>query len=180
MHRILLLQSGWLWLTASFSTYLPISSMGQYFKAVNLDKREVVCPWCLQGGAKLWEWAASPYGAVFTLLLRKSSGTGGGDYNSPGPLAVDMSEPNQDLVYLIGKAAAREGMPAPIPASSVVGRWAGDRVWLLGDYDESKIWDELPSYTNITEQLVREWNDFTDLPEVKLEFKHCGCGTTQP
>ncbi len=52
--------------------------MVQYFKAVNLDKREVclsVVPtrWCLRGGAKLWEWAASPYGIVFTLLLRKSS-----------------------------------------------------------------------------------------------------------
>ena len=28
--------------------------MGQYFKAINLDKKEYVCPWCLGGGAKLW------------------------------------------------------------------------------------------------------------------------------
>ena len=44
--------------------------MGQYFKAVNLDKREVVCPWCLSGFAKLIEWAVHPWGAIFRVLLR--------------------------------------------------------------------------------------------------------------
>lgn len=46
--------------------------MGQYFKLVNLDMQEVVCPWSLGGDAKLWEWAANTQGAVLTLLLRKS------------------------------------------------------------------------------------------------------------
>ncbi|MDB5392139.1 MAG: hypothetical protein JWM11_7785 [Planctomycetaceae bacterium] len=49
-----------------------IFNMGQYFAAVNTDKKEFVCPWCIGGGAKLWEWAANPTGAIFTLLLRKS------------------------------------------------------------------------------------------------------------
>src|SRR5438874_1459845 len=54
--------------------------MGQYFKAVNLDKKEYVCPWRLSGGAKLWEWSANAQGSIFTLLLRKSSEGGGGDF----------------------------------------------------------------------------------------------------
>ena len=29
----------------------PFFPTGQYFKAVNEDKKEVVCPWCLGGGA---------------------------------------------------------------------------------------------------------------------------------
>lgn len=149
--------------------------MGQYFKAVNLDKREVVCPWCLSGGAKLWEWAVNAHGAVFTLLLRKSTGSGGGDYNVPGPYIVELSDSSQDLGYIIGKAAVREGMPAPIPSHSIVGRWAGDRVALVGDYDDTFNWDDLDSYTNITRQVVNEWNQFTELRESQLRFEPCGC-----
>ena len=57
----------------------PTLYIGQYFRAVNKTKKEVVCPWCVGGGAKLWEWAANPIGALFVLLLRRSSGSGGGD-----------------------------------------------------------------------------------------------------
>jgi hypothetical protein len=94
--------------------------MGQYFQAVNLDKKEYVCPWCLSGGAKLWEWAANPQGAIFTLLLRKSDEGGGGDY----------------FGYHRGYD---EG--SPVPQHEIAGRWAGDRVALVGDYDSSKLWD---------------------------------------
>ena len=46
----------------------------------------------------------------------------------------------------------------PIPSSSVVGRWAGDHVALIGDYDETFAWSDLKHYTNISQQLVEEWN----------------------
>ena len=69
--------------------------MGQYFKPVNLDKREYVCPWCIGGLAKLWEWAANPWGAIFVMLLRKSSGGGGGDYGA-GPTQVISLDDNSD------------------------------------------------------------------------------------
>ena len=91
--------------------------MGQYFKAINLDKKEYVCPWCLGGGAKLWEWAANPQGSIFTLLLRKSSEGGGGDF----------------FGYHKGY-----GEGSPVPDDLIAGRWAGDRVCLAGDYDESR------------------------------------------
>lgn len=155
----------------------PIFFMGQYFKAVNFDKREVVCPWCLNGGAKLWEWAVNRQGSIFTLLLRKSTGSGGGDYNCPGPHVIELTDESQDLAYIIGKAAAREGMPAPIPSSSVVGRWAGDRIALVGDYDDDLNWTDIEQYTNITEQLVAEWNKFAELDDAQLTFEHCGCAS---
>ena len=143
--------------------------MGQYFKAVNLDKREVVCPWCLGGGAKLWEWAVNPQGAIFTLLLRKSSATGGGDYGGPEPQTIELGDGN--LAEMIARSAIREGMPLPIPASLVVGRWAGDRVALIGDYDESGLWQELPKFQNITKPLVEAWNTFVELEDHLLEYR---------
>jgi hypothetical protein len=90
--------------------------MGQYFKAINLDKREVVCPWCLDGGAKLWEWAVNRQGAVFTLLLRQSSSTGGGDYGGPEPQLIELTNDNaaETLNELMAKGLAREGMEMAI------------------------------------------------------------------
>ncbi|MBL9094919.1 MAG: hypothetical protein JNL96_27115, partial [Planctomycetaceae bacterium] len=118
---------------SAFYFILPFS-MGQYFKLVNLDKREVVCPWCIGGGAKLWEWAASTQGAVLTLLLRKSDEGGGGDY------------------YGYHKGIG-EGGAIDCPLSPIAGRWAGDRIALVGDYDSSKLWQQLPDFRNISRQL---------------------------
>jgi hypothetical protein len=134
--------------------------MGQYFKAVNLDKKEYVCPWCVVGGAKLWEWAANSYGAVFALLLRKSDEGGGGDY------------------YGYSKGYD-EGSPVRAE-HEVTGRWAGDRVVLVGDYDSSKLWDELPAFRNISRELVEIWNDFIELPDLKLTYRpDCHCNKQQ-
>ena len=151
--------------------------MGQYFKAVNLDKREVVCPWCLDGGAKLWEWAVNRQGAVFTLLLRQSSATGGGDYGGPEPQIIELTDENaaETLNELLAKGVAREGMSMPIPSSSIVGRWAGDRITLIGDYDESGLWNELDSYTNISQPLVEEWNRFVGDKDFELTYRPCSC-----
>lgn len=159
----------------------PCFTMGQYFKAVNLDKREVVCPWCLGGGAKLWEWAANAQGAVFTLLLRKSSAGGGGDYYGyrPREVALDTGSAEgakESLLKAIRSVAVDEGQPIPPEPESIVGRWAGDRVALVGDYDDSEIWDALPTYRNISEELVGTWNDFIEIDAMKLEFNPtCSC-----
>ena len=126
--------------------------MGQYFSLVNLDKHEYVCPWCMGSGAKLWEWAANTSGAVATILLRKSDEGGGGDYYG----------------YSRGNT---EGGPIVPPLSFIVGRWAGDRIALVGDYDSSKLWKELPKWRNISKEVVETWNDFIGLPEKKLDYR---------
>ena len=131
--------------------------MGQYFAAVNTDKKEFVCPWCIGGGAKLWEWAANPPGAIFTLLLRRSDEGGGGDFYG----------------YHRGSG---EGGPIRGPLSPIAGRWAGDHIALVGDYDSSRLWEELyqrKTYRNISEDLVREWNDFIEIDTMKLTFTPC-------
>jgi len=65
--------------------------MGQYFKCINLNKKEFLKP---EGGLKLWEWTANldESGLITTLLID---------------------------------------------------RWAGDRLVLLGDYDESEQFEGL-------------------------------------
>ena len=123
--------------------------MGQYFKAVNVSKREVVCPWCLNGGAKLWEWAANTQGAIFTLLLRKSDEGGGGDFR-------DVTfETNPD---------------------ALVGRWAGDHVVLVGDYDSSGLYEKSKRYRNISHELADAWNRFIELDDKQLTpHENCTC-----
>ncbi len=163
---------------------VPHFVMGQYFKAVNLDRKEYVCPWCIEGGAKLWEWAANPQGAIFTLLLRKSSGSGGGDYYGYRTREVTLGEGRgsspEGLLESIGATVALEGQPIPAQTpDSIVGRWAGDRLVLVGDYDDSELWSELPAYHNISEHIVRDWNSFIDIPEMKLAFNpNCSCRDT--
>lgn len=69
-----------------------------------------------------------------------------------------------------------EGGAIPGPLSTVVGRWAGDRIAFVGDYDSPKLWESLPSFRNITPQLVSEWNAFIELPDKKLATRSdCSC-----
>jgi len=67
--------------------------MGQYFIWVNIDKKEFICPWCLGGLAKLWEWCANHEIGIIGFLMRKSDETGGGDiqkdYKYAGHWAFD-------------------------------------------------------------------------------------------
>jgi len=113
--------------------------MGQYFRAVNLDKKEYVCPWKIGGAAKLWEWCCNNQAGIFPFLLRKSSEGGGGDIKEDYETA---------------------------------GRWAGDRIVLIGDYDESKLWDILETeYVDISEQLVSDYNDFIEVDSLKLQYQ---------
>lgn len=89
--------------------------MGQYFKLVNLDKREFVDPHKLGVGLKQWEQLAGRPGtaaAAIVLLSAQREMRGGGDL-----------DPEQ-------------------PGGKVIGSWAGDRVALIGDYAEA---DDLPA-----------------------------------
>ena len=114
--------------------------MGQYFKIVNEDKKEVINAWDLGGTAKFWEWLWNPQARVFVWLLRKSDEGGGGDINDPERFET-------------------------------LGRWAGDRITLIGDYDSSRLWNmsetkdadgkPLPNatYTDISALVRKEFND---------------------
>ena len=157
--------------------------MGQYFKAVNLDRKEVLCPWCMHGGAKLWEWAANAQGAVFTLLLRRSSAGGGGDYFGYRTQNVELDTKSPEglhgsMLEAFRTVAAIEGQPVHVPEDSIVGRWAGERVVLVGDYDASELFEKSKDFRNITRELVEVWNGFIEIPELKLKYNAgCSCKT---
>ena len=108
--------------------------MGQYWKPINLDKREYVDPHKLGCGLKLWEQLAGHPGvgaALIVLTAAQREPRGGGD--------LDMDEnwhgPER-------KFPEHSGTPGPMPesysdiAKSVIGRWAGDRIVIVGDYAE--------------------------------------------
>lgn len=119
--------------------------MGQYFVAANHTKRELVCPWCVGGVAKLAEWMLNPQAAIFPYLLRRSDGSGGGDIEDPS--AVEYA-----------------------------GRWAGDKVELLGDYegDGSAYRRVYETYMSISADVVAEMLAALNIADIELQIGVCG------
>ena len=78
--------------------------MGQYYKLVNLTKREYIHPHALGAGLKLIEQVGTypSIGSALLVLLACSNGRGGGD----------------------------------LADNPIIGKWAGDRLALVGDYAE--------------------------------------------
>ena len=155
--------------------------MGQYFKAVNLDREEVVCPWCISGGAKFSEWCSNGYGAVWNLLLRQSDTDGSEELRDAEPIVdkLDAGSPvslEEIVTEALEYAKNHEGEKVTLPKESMIGRWACQRVMLLGEYHESGLWNELPEYRNISREVVEEWNRHMSLDDTRLEFnEHCSC-----
>lgn len=81
--------------------------MGQYHYTVNLSKHEFIHPHQLGDGLKLLEqvsWSPGGINDALHMLLACSSGRGGGDFQTDDP------------------------------DRQVIGRWAGDRIAVVGDY----------------------------------------------
>lgn len=129
--------------------------MGQYWIPVNIDKKEFIDPHRLGTGLKLWEQIANHPGtgaALLILLANMPDPRGGGDFDT--------------------------GYPA---AEEAIGRWAGDRVILVGDYAEP---GDLPGVD--TEHIYEECGEggeYTDISEIvcavieyELEGKYTGIG----
>lgn len=85
--------------------------MGQYHQLINYTKKEVVNPHKLGDGLKLWEWSDFGMLRAIQALLAVSNGRGGGD------LTDDTEVP-------------------PMGINKLVGRWAGDKIAIVGDYAE--------------------------------------------
>ena len=105
--------------------------MGQYHIPVNLDKKEFIDTHKLGAGLKAWEQLANHpgTGAALLVLLFSSNGRGGGDLdaitNWHGPDRKDFRAAGPDLSQEYQDIASR-----------TVGRWAGDRLAIVGDYGE--------------------------------------------
>jgi hypothetical protein len=55
------------------------------------------------------------------------------------------------------------------------GRWAGDRIVLIGDYDGSGLWHTAEKeYTDISAKLVKDYNDFIEVENRQLHYERNG------
>ncbi len=137
--------------------------MGQYWMPVNLDKKEYILPHTLGAGLKLWEQLAnhpSTGGALVILLAAQREPRGGGDF--------DMEENWHGPERIFPKHNATPGpMPEDYPslAARTIGRWAGDRIALVGDYAEDS---DLPEEFKASEIFheCREGGSYTDITEM--------------
>lgn len=109
--------------------------MGQYFKAVNLDKKEFIHPHKLGSGLKLWEIVAGDHvgRALVVLTAAHREVRGGGDIQTGG----------------------------------IVGRWAGDRIAIVGDYAEDS--DLAPEFqASAIYKKCRTPEDADNVPAIEL------------
>jgi hypothetical protein len=141
--------------------------MGQYWVLVNLDKKEYVNQYNVGCGAKLYEQLANAGvgQAMVILCAAMPEARGGGDFD----LEENWHGPERTFPEY-------NGSPGPMPedystiARRTIGRWAGDRIALVGDYAEdtdlpkrftaSKIWekcnpDAKNGYTDVSEDVAR-------------------------
>jgi hypothetical protein len=124
--------------------------MGQYWKVVNLDRREYIHPHKLGAGLKLWEQVANHPGtgaALLILCAAMPEPRGGGDLN-----------------------------PLPSLNEQVIGRWAGDRIALIGDYAEDGDLKNSPVpasqiYVLCDDEKAWGWHDISDLVARQIEHE---------
>ena len=147
--------------------------MDQYFKLVNLDKREFVCPSCMNQESSLAHWAIGPHSGIIALLLCKPYLGRTETYESPLYVITGADRPVV-IAEVSHKSILKQQLLAPSQTSSVVGHWAGDRVCMI-DEEDLHFRDEFSNYTNITRRLVSAWNDYLRGGNTPLEYAYCGC-----
>lgn len=125
--------------------------MGQYYVIVNESKREYLDPWNAGSGAKLWEISMNDVTKMLPYLLARGSDASGGDPRIPwGPFEDDDGT--------VDWGAYGEALEAAYPN---LGRWSGDRIAVVGDYDPSGLYNEArESFAEITEEVRPEIIDF--------------------
>jgi len=118
--------------------------MGQYWFPINLDKKEYIHPHKLGCGLKLREQVATLPGtgsALIMLLAAMPEPRGGGDFE----LTTDESK-------------------------AVIGRWAGDRIALVGDYATNADLDPEHEAGTIYQRIGDgAFTDITDLVAAVIE-----------
>ena len=115
--------------------------MGQYWRIVNLDKKEYLSPYDFGNLGKLMEFSVTRCGITTALVLLLAdpvtNGRGGGDFHSDN----------------IG--------------GCIIGSWAGDRIKIVGDYGDDGIYDETDGelWENISRKIleVMETDDYIQI-----------------
>lgn len=136
--------------------------MGQYHLIANVTKKEYISGHHFGDGIKLLEFGSSGNGTMFGLAVllaasNKGQARGGGDLHPW--IAGHGAWDNERVV---------PGDPAyaDLLMNHVVGRWAGDKIAIIGDYFEAgdvkglskemmtKLWDDEDPWVNISDVVV--------------------------
>lgn len=122
--------------------------MGQYHYPVNITKREFITPHAFGDGLKLWEQAASGPNGVGTALIML--------------LAVSNGRGGGDF--------------GDQHNHTVIGRWGGDEIAIIGDYAEP---GDLANHDAqaIYESMMAEgseWRDISDIVAAAIEDEFGG------
>jgi hypothetical protein len=71
--------------------------------------------------------------------------------------------------YLLRKSSEGGGGDIHLEHPHFAGRWAGDAVYLIGDYDASNLYEiATADYHNISRELAEEYNEFVQLEDCQL------------
>ncbi len=136
--------------------------MGQYWYPVNLDKKEFIHPHRMGAGLKLWEQLAAHPGTnagLLVLCAAMPEARGGGDFD----LSENWHGPERTF-------PEHSCSPGPMPedyqaiAKRTIGRWAGDRIALVGDYAED---GDLPNAKDKASEIYGycsegQWKDISE------------------
>ena len=140
--------------------------MGQYWIPVNLDKKEFIDPHKLASGLKLWEQIANQYvgSALIILTAAQKEARGGGDLD----ITENWHGPERTF-------PEHNTHPGPMSrsymtvAKETIGRWAGDRIAIVGDYAEDADLPEEFEASKIYERCRAEYEYYDDMnPEGAL------------
>lgn len=150
--------------------------MAQYFKVLNLDRREYVCLRCMLGGSRLSEWFINGHNDIFTLLTCTTDDADGEDGEEPPAYLIASADRSVVIAEVRYKSLDSVETSEPSTALSVVGRWAGDDIRLLRDGESSDLWELLPSFRNISRELVEAWNKRSPKEVTRLSLEgDCPC-----
>lgn len=150
--------------------------MGQYFRIVNLSKRE----WVEPDGSKLWEISANNSIRMLGYLCA----TDNWDGTSLVKFFFSEEQLRKQKEYFEAQGFKFKVLSIEhkedggchgygIPEVKYLGHWCGDRIAVIGDYADQAnnvkpdfpTWEELgegKKWKNITDAVVREFNAFIE------------------
>ena len=71
--------------------------------------------------------------------------------------------------YLLRKSSEGGGGDIRLERPQFAGRWAGDEVYLIGDYDAGNLYEIAKAeYHNISREFAEEYNEFVQLEDCQL------------
>lgn len=128
--------------------------MGQYYKIINLDKKEYLHPHAFGNGLKLLEFGCSADGVLtgLAILLADGNGRGNGDLDTVTYRGGAFKPKKYQRVEYEWEL---DGKKHRIIVPKIVGSWAGDKVVISGDYsDKGKFIPEDRKFTEKEREML--------------------------